>query len=168
MKRVLLCALTMAILCGFAAAQASLGTALQGAFSRVGSAVSGGSPASSTSRSASPAPSINRSTSPAPVKPKVIEIPGNATHSPKRNTTRIERARTAKPNPKTTFVLANGERFASDQYTIADGVLHANVNGEPRTVPISTLDMKTTLAVNHARGVELKVPKNSSEVFLAF
>jgi hypothetical protein len=65
-------------------------------------------------------------------------------------------------------VLANGERFYSDQYTIAAGVLQAKVNGEQRTIPISTLDMKTTLAVNHARGVQLKVPQSSREVFLAF
>jgi hypothetical protein len=110
------------------------------------------------------APSAGQTSSAAPVKPKMIVVPRNAPS----NASHTAKARATKRNPKTTFVLANGERFYSDQYTISSGVLQATVNGEQRTIPVSTLDMKTTLAVNHARGVELKVPQSSREVFLAF
>jgi thiol-disulfide isomerase/thioredoxin len=73
-----------------------------------------------------------------------------------------------KPLPKTVFVFANGERLAVDHYTIHAGLLHLAVGGKQRTITLSTLDIKTTIAVNHERGIDLKIPQNRSEVFVAF
>lgn len=150
MKRVRLCVLTVVALCDFAAAQQNVGESLKQAFGGIGSAIRERTAAPGASQKSSPAPA------PAAAKPKVIVV------------SRAEKARPVRPNPKTTFVLANGERFDSDQYTIAAGTLQASVNGKQRSLPVSTLDMKTTIAVNHKRGVELKLPRNSSEVLLAF
>jgi len=73
-----------------------------------------------------------------------------------------------KPGVKTIFVLANGERLETDQYTAVAGFLHLAVNGQQRTIALNALDMKATTTANHARGVELKIPQNRSEVLLAF
>jgi hypothetical protein len=73
-----------------------------------------------------------------------------------------------KPGAKTIFVLATGERLETDQYTVVAGFLHLAVGGQQRTVALNALDMKATTAANQARGVELKIPQNRSEVFLAF
>jgi thiol-disulfide isomerase/thioredoxin len=67
-----------------------------------------------------------------------------------------------KPSPKTIFVFANGERLEVDHYTIHAGLLHLAVGGQQRTVALSTLDIKTTIAVNHERGIELKIPQSKS------
>ncbi len=74
----------------------------------------------------------------------------------------------SKPGVKTIFVLANGERLETDQYTVVAGFLHLAVGGQQRTIALNALDMKATTAANHARGVELKIPQNRSEVLLAF
>ena len=81
---------------------------------------------------------------------------------------RAERAVPPKPSPKTIFVFANGEHLEVDQYTINASYLCLAVRGEQRTVALNTLDIKATIAVNHARGVDIKIPQNRSEVFLAF
>lgn len=72
------------------------------------------------------------------------------------------------PNPKTLFIFANGERLEVDHYTIDAGYLYLEVSGQQRTVALSALDMKTTIAINHERGIDLKIPQNRSEVTLAF
>lgn len=74
----------------------------------------------------------------------------------------------AKPAPKTIFVFANGERLEADHYTLDTTVLRVMVGGEQRTIAISALDMKTTIAVNRQRGIDLKIPKSKSEVYVTF
>ena len=91
---------------------------------------------------------------------KVIEMPG-AQSTPAPNVP-------AKPSPKTIFVLANGERLETDQYTFEAGFLHLTMGGQQRTIALNALDMKATAAANQERGIELKIPKNRSEVYLAF
>ena len=75
---------------------------------------------------------------------------------------------TSKPGVKTIFVLTNGERLETDQYTVVAGLLHLVMGGQQRTIALNALDMKATTTENHARGVELKIPQNRSEVLLAF
>ena len=62
------------------------------------------------------------------------------------------------PSPKTILVFANGERLEVDHYTIHAGMLRLAVGGQQRTVALSTLDIKTTIAVNHDRGIDLRFP----------
>ncbi len=73
-----------------------------------------------------------------------------------------------KPDPKTVFVFANGERLEADHYTINAGFLHIAIGGERRTVPLSSLDMNATIAANRKRGIELKIPQSHDEVTIGF
>jgi hypothetical protein len=88
--------------------------------------------------------------------PKIIELPHEAGSVPQ------------KPSPKTVFVLANGERLESDKYTMDGGILQIEVGGEQHAIALNALDLKATVEVNHERGIELKIPESSSEVFVAF
>jgi thiol-disulfide isomerase/thioredoxin len=92
----------------------------------------------------------------APSGIKMIEVPAE------------RHARAARPTPETVFVLRGGERLESDHYTMDRSYLHAVVNGEPRTIDMSELDVPATEAANHARGVEVKIPNSQGEVFVAF
>ena len=95
-------------------------------------------------------PSLSTATS------KVIEVP------------RAQRTPLPKPGPKTIFVFANGERLEADHYTLDARFLHVVVVGQQRTIPLSVLDIKATIAVNQARGIDLKIPKSPNEAFVAF
>ena len=86
----------------------------------------------------------------------LIEVPGGPSTPP------------TKPGPKTIFVFANGERLEADHYTLDTNLLHVVVRGQQRTIAINTLDIKTTLAVNRQRGIDLKIPQSRSEVFVTF
>lgn len=74
----------------------------------------------------------------------------------------------SKPLPKTVFFFLNGEQLEADRYLLRPGVLELTVDGRPRQIPLSTLDLKKTVAVNHQRGIDFKIPTTSSEIFLAF
>jgi thiol-disulfide isomerase/thioredoxin len=74
----------------------------------------------------------------------------------------------AKPTPKTIFVFANGERFESEHYTMSGGYLDLMVAGQDRHIALNTLDTKQTIALNHARGVDIQIPASKSEIFLGF
>ncbi len=71
-------------------------------------------------------------------------------------------------SPKTIFVFANGERLEAGHYVIDAGFLHLADGGQQRTIPLSTLDIKTTVALNRERGIDLKIPQSRSEVTIAF
>jgi thiol-disulfide isomerase/thioredoxin len=86
----------------------------------------------------------------------LIEAPGGPSALP------------AKPAPKTIFVFANGERLEADHYTLGPTLLHVTVDGLQRTIALSALDIKTTIAVNRERGIDLKFPKTRSEVYVTF
>ena len=118
---------------------------LQYLVSRAGLRSGGSEPRHQTSASSTV---IGRST--------LIEVPGGASTPPSR------------PAPKTIFVFANGERLEADHYTLDRNLLHVVVRGQQRTIAINTLDIKTTLAVNRERGIDLKIPQSRSEVFVTF
>ncbi len=73
-----------------------------------------------------------------------------------------------KPVPKTIFVLANGDRLEADHYALYPTSLHVVVGGQQRTIALSALDMKATVAVNRERGINLNIPKSRGEVFVTF
>lgn len=73
-----------------------------------------------------------------------------------------------KPIPKTIFVLASGEQLESDHYVIGGGFLDVTVAGEEKHIALASLDTKKTIALNHAHGVDLKLPTSKNEVFLGF
>jgi len=77
-------------------------------------------------------------------------------------------AQPAKPRQPTVFVLKNGERIEIRRYTILGGLLRLTVDGKPRVIPLTELDLKATLAANHERGINLKIPTNPNEVVMGF
>ncbi len=89
-------------------------------------------------------------------------------HSVVVNVPLMPRAAPSKPLPKTVFFFLNGDQLETDQYLLRPGVLESTVNGERREIPLTELDLKKTLAVNHDHGIELKIPTTKNEVFLAF
>jgi thiol-disulfide isomerase/thioredoxin len=88
------------------------------------------------------------------ISPKLIEVP------------RGLRATPIKSLPPTVFVLKNGERLEVHRYTIMAGSLRVADPGNERTIALSALDLKVTIAANHDRGIDLKIPTNSNEIFL--
>jgi len=90
------------------------------------------------------------------VHPKLVNVP--PTHS----------AALAQPIPKTVFVFTDGEQLEAENYTLYSSFLHVTAEGQDRSIPISALDLKKTIAVNRERGINLKIPTSSNEVFLAF
>ena len=90
------------------------------------------------------------------ISPKIIEVQGGPSAQP------------AKPRPPSVFLLKNGEKLEARRYTITGGSLHITADGKPRVIPLTELDLKATLAANHERGVNLKIPANPNEVVMGF
>jgi hypothetical protein len=90
------------------------------------------------------------------ISPKIIEVPGGPSAPP------------AKPRPSTVFVLKNGEKLEARRYTITGGSLHITADGKLRVIPLTELDLKATLAVDHERGVNLRIPTNPNEIVMGF
>jgi len=91
-----------------------------------------------------------------PASPKLLEVPGAQSESP------------AKPLPPTVFVLKDGEKLEAHHYAINSGSVRATVQGNQRTIPLTALDLKATIAANHERGIDLKIPTHEGEISLGF
>jgi hypothetical protein len=78
------------------------------------------------------------------------------------------RAPLAKPRPPSVFLLKNGEKLEARRYTITGGSLHVTADGKPRVIPLTELDLEATLAANHERGVNLRIPANPNEAVTGF
>ncbi len=89
-----------------------------------------------------------------PAEAKVIDIPG--VQSP------------AKPRSPAIFILANGERLEAQRYMLTADSLRVTVDRQRRSIPLAMVDLKATLAANHERGIELRVPADRTEIFLEF
>jgi thiol-disulfide isomerase/thioredoxin len=89
-----------------------------------------------------------------PVSPKLIEIPAGPSTPP------------PKPRPPTVFVLRSGEKLEAHHYTIMGGSVRIAEHGDQRTIPLAALDLKASIAANHARGIELKIPTSPTEIVL--
>jgi len=74
----------------------------------------------------------------------------------------------AKPLPPAIFVLSNGERIESSNYILRVDSLRVEQNGTQRTIPMSGVNVKATLAANHERGIDLKIPTDNSQIMLGF
>jgi hypothetical protein len=91
-----------------------------------------------------------------PSNPKMMEVPG----------AKAEAA--AKPLPPAVFILSNGERIESRQYLITSERVQLTVDRHERSIPLDQLDLKATTAADRERGIDLRIPVNSSEVSLGF
>lgn len=79
-----------------------------------------------------------------------------------------KRSPNAKPNPPAIFVLSNGERVESSNYFLTVDSVRIEQNGSQRTIPMSSVNMDATVAANHQRGLNLKVPTNKSQIMVSF
>jgi len=74
----------------------------------------------------------------------------------------------AKPIPKTIFIFSDGEQLEADHYILYSKFLHVTAGGQERSIPLSALDIKKTVAANHERGINIRIPAGGNELFLAF
>jgi hypothetical protein len=72
------------------------------------------------------------------------------------------------PPPPAVFILSNGERVEATRYVLTVDSVLIQKEGAERSIPLSSINMTATLAANHARGVDLNIPKSSSQITLSF
>jgi len=70
------------------------------------------------------------------------------------------------PQAATVFVLSSGERLETHQYILTADSVRVTFDGQRRTIAMSALDVNATLAANHQRGIDLKIPASRHEIFL--
>jgi thiol-disulfide isomerase/thioredoxin len=88
---------------------------------------------------------------------KMIVLPGAR---------RAARVQPARPQVATVLVLSNGERLETHDYVLTSESVRVTVGDHQRTIAMSLVDVKATLAANRDRGIDLKIPSNRHEVFL--
>ncbi len=71
------------------------------------------------------------------------------------------------PPPPAVFILSSGERLESTNYFWTAESLQLEQGGTPRTIPMSKINVNATVAANHQRGIDLKIP-NKSQIMLSF
>ena len=74
----------------------------------------------------------------------------------------------APPAPPAVFILTSGERLESSHYVLTSASLQVQSGERTRTIPLSSINVDATVAANHQRGLDLKIPRNTSEVMLSF
>jgi hypothetical protein len=79
-----------------------------------------------------------------------------------------EHATAAKPLPPTIFVLTNGERLETQRFLLTANTLSLSDHRQDRTIPLGMVDLDATEAVNHERGIDLRIPTDRNEVSLRF
>ena len=73
-----------------------------------------------------------------------------------------------KPTLPAVFILSNGERIESNNYVLTSDSLKVEQSGRQRTIPMSTVDLKATLAANRERGIDLQIPTGKSQIMISF
>lgn len=91
-----------------------------------------------------------------PQPPKLIEAP------------QTKEAPAAKPQPPTLFVLKGGERLESRNYVLSAEFLQIQIGRRWRQIPLDALNLDATIAANHARGIELTIPRDRTAMFVSF
>ncbi len=98
-----------------------------------------------------------RQSVPPPQSPKLVEVPESK-----------EALAAAKPQPPTLFVMKGGEKFESSNYLLTAQSLQIESGNQRREIPLRALDLDATIAANHARGIDLTIPRDRSAVFVSF
>lgn len=70
--------------------------------------------------------------------------------------------------PPAIFILSSGERIESRKFVLTASELSVSLERQQRKVPLGLLDIQATVAANHERGVELRIPDDRSEISLGF
>ena len=74
----------------------------------------------------------------------------------------------AKPRQKAVFVLTNGDRLESDEYTIDSNEVSITIGNNKRIIALSALNVEATKAANKERGIAITIPANRGEIVLSF
>jgi hypothetical protein len=90
-----------------------------------------------------------------PAAPKLIEVPMVATSA-------------AKPQAPAVFILTNGQRLEARRYMLTAEHLYVTVDRQQRRFPLAMLDLNATMAANHERGTDLRIPADRNEISLGF
>jgi len=98
---------------------------------------------------------IPRTPEPRVPKAQVIEIPGVANPN-------------AKMLPPTIFILANGGRLETRRFLLTASNLSFSLDRRQRTIPLDMVDLDATIAANHERGIDLRIPADRNEISLSF
>ena len=95
----------------------------------------------------------------APADPKLIEVPEP----------QITRTSTIARSPSAIFILTDGRRLETQNYTVTDTQLTIKEAHRPAVqVPLDQLNVQATLAENHQRGLDLQLPESRSEILVGF
>lgn len=98
-----------------------------------------------------------RQSVPPPQSPKLVEVPESK-----------EALAAAKPQGPTLFVMKGGEKFESSNYLLTAQSVQLEDGNQRREIPLRALDLDATIAANHARGIDLTIPRDRSAVFVSF
>lgn len=99
---------------------------------------------------------VQRTPEPPVPKGQVIEIAAAANAGP------------VKEMPPAIFILSNGERIESRRFLLTADSLSVRVDRQERTMPLGQVDLHATIAANHERGIELRIPDDRNEISLSF
>ena len=91
-----------------------------------------------------------------PASPQIIEVPSPANSA------------ASKPLPPAVFILTNGQRLEARRYMLTQDRLYVTVDRQPRAIPLAMLAVNATLAANRARGIDLQIPADCSEISVGF
>lgn len=93
---------------------------------------------------------------------KVTEVAAQAKNAPEKS----EPA--PKPASMAIFILTDGTRIESGNYIVTAESLQVEDKGTWRTVPLSGLNAKETIAGNKARGIDMMIPSSPNQITLSF
>jgi hypothetical protein len=92
--------------------------------------------------------------------PKLIEIPESTVRAAIKAPDRTV---------STVFVLADGRRIESQNYTVTDSILTIKESHHPALqIPLDQVNVEATLAANRERGLDLQLPESKSEILISF
>ncbi len=102
-------------------------------------------------------PAATSTPTPAP-DPKLIEVPVSTVFigGPAKNIPAV-------------FILADGRHLEASNFTITDSLLTIKEPHRPaQQIPLSDLNIESTVSANHDRGIDLQFPESKSEILISF
>jgi hypothetical protein len=93
---------------------------------------------------------------PPAASPKVIELADT------------ENSSAAKPGLLAIFILTNGERLETRRYLLTHESLYLTIDRQQRIIPLAQLDLTATVAADHERGIDLRIPDDGNEISVSF
>lgn len=114
-------------------------------------------------------PKLSRATSALTPHDGDAKPPGKVTEVAAQEKKTPEKTESApKPNPMAIFILTNGTRIESGNYIVTAESLQVEEKGTWRTIPLSALNAKETVADNKARGIDMMIPSSPNQITLSF